>query len=116
MEFDSTDKRRAPVTFAIASAIPGWREALQLMPVGSKWQLFVPSELAYGARGTRTARLRKNKKGAVAKQKIGPNATLIFELELLSLEDSPAAGTQQAQQDQNAVQDESSAPSKEMNQ
>jgi len=57
--------------FKIADVIPGWREALQLMTVGSKWQLFVPQHLAYGERG--------------GGGKIGPNATLIFELELISI-------------------------------
>lgn len=70
-EFDSSYKRGQPATFAVKAIIPGWREALKLMLVGSKWQLFIPSELAYGARG--------------AGQTIGPNATLIFEVELLSI-------------------------------
>ena len=71
-EFDSSTKHGGPATFPVNGVIKGWTEALQLMPVGSKWQLFVPSELAYGDRGT----------GA----DIGPNATLIFEVELLSIQ------------------------------
>jgi FKBP-type peptidyl-prolyl cis-trans isomerase len=72
-EFDSSYKRGQPATFAVGQVIKGWTEALQLMPVGSKWQLFVPSGLAYAERG--------------AGAEIGPNATLIFEVELLSIED-----------------------------
>lgn len=68
-EFDSSYKRGQPATFAVTGVIPGWTEALQLMPVGSTWQLFIPSKLAYGPRGAGGA--------------IGPNETLIFELELL---------------------------------
>jgi len=71
-EFDSSYKRGQPATFPVNGVIKGWTEALQLMPVGSKWQLFVPSDLAYGARG--------------AGADIGPNATLIFEVELLSIQ------------------------------
>jgi FKBP-type peptidyl-prolyl cis-trans isomerase FklB len=71
-EFDSSYKRGQPATFPVSGVIKGWTEALQLMPVGSKWQLFVPSELAYGARG--------------AGGDIGPNATLIFEVELISIQ------------------------------
>jgi len=72
-EFDSSYKRGQPATFAVGQVIKAWTEALQLMPVGSKWQLFVPSSLAYGERG--------------AGAEIGPNATLIFEVELLSIEE-----------------------------
>jgi FKBP-type peptidyl-prolyl cis-trans isomerase FklB len=72
-EFDSSYKRGQPATFPVSGVIKGWTEALQLMPVGSKWQLFVPSELAYGARG--------GPGGG-----IGPNATLIFEVELMSIQ------------------------------
>ena len=72
-EFDSSYKRGQPATFAVGQVIKAWTEALELMPVGSKWQLFVPSDLAYGERG--------------AGAEIGPNATLIFEVELLSIED-----------------------------
>jgi FKBP-type peptidyl-prolyl cis-trans isomerase len=71
-EFDSSYKRGQPLTIPVNGVIKGWTEALQLMPVGSKWQLFVPSDLAYGQRG--------------AGQDIGPNATLIFEVELLSIQ------------------------------
>jgi len=71
-EFDSSYKRGKPATFPVGQVIKGWTEALQLMPVGSKWQLFVPSNLAYGDRGAGGA--------------IGPNATLIFEVELVSIQ------------------------------
>lgn len=71
-EFDSSYKRGQPATFPLNRVIKGWTEALQLMPVGSKWQLFIPPDLAYGDRGA----------GAV----IGPNATLIFEVELVSIQ------------------------------
>jgi len=72
-EFDSSYKRGQPATFGVGQVIKGWTEALQLMPVGSKWQLFVPSSIAYGERG--------------AGAEIGPNATLIFEVELLSIQE-----------------------------
>ena len=71
-EFDSSYKRGQPVTFPVGQVIKGWTEALQLMPVGSKWQLFVPSDLAYGERGQGPD--------------ITPNATLIFEVELISIQ------------------------------
>jgi FKBP-type peptidyl-prolyl cis-trans isomerase len=73
-EFDSSYKRGEPATFPVGGVIKGWTEALQLMPVGSKWQLFIPADLAYGARGTPGG-------------PIGPNSTLIFEVELLSIKD-----------------------------
>jgi FKBP-type peptidyl-prolyl cis-trans isomerase FklB len=69
--FDSSYKRGAPATFGVHQVIPGWTEALQLMPVGSKWRLFIPSSLGYGARG--------------AGGSIPPHATLIFDVELLSM-------------------------------
>jgi FKBP-type peptidyl-prolyl cis-trans isomerase FklB len=71
-EFDSSYKRGQPVTFSVKGVIPGWREALQLMPVGSKWELFIPPDLAYGEKGVRSG-------------VIGPNATVKFELELLAI-------------------------------
>ncbi|HEY1270579.1 MAG TPA: FKBP-type peptidyl-prolyl cis-trans isomerase, partial [Terriglobales bacterium] len=71
-EFDSSYKGGQPATFPVKGVIKGWTEALQLMPVGSKWQLFVPSDLAYGDRG--------------AGPDIGPNSTLIFEVELVSIQ------------------------------
>src|SRR5450432_1369845 len=69
-EFDSSYKRNQSATFPVGGVIPGWTEALQLMPVGSKWQLFVPATLAYGEN---------------APPEIGPDSTLIFEVELLSI-------------------------------
>jgi FKBP-type peptidyl-prolyl cis-trans isomerase FklB len=73
-EFDSSYQRNQPATVPVKGVIKGWSEALQLMPVGSKWQLFIPPQLAYGDRGV----------GG-----IGPNATLIFEVELISIQDKP---------------------------
>ena len=71
-EFDSSYKRSEPASFPVNGVIAGWTEALQLMKTGAKWQLFVPAELAYGERG--------------AGQMIGPNSTLVFEVELLSIQ------------------------------
>lgn len=67
-EFDSSHKRGEPATFQVGQVVPGWQEALQLMPAGSKWQVWVPSDLAYGPQG--------------AGGTIGPNQTLVFEIEL----------------------------------
>ena len=75
-EFDSSYKRGEPVTFPVGGVIPGWVEALQLMPVGSKWELYIPSGLAYGPGG--------------AGPQIGPNSALKFEVELLSIEPKEA--------------------------
>lgn len=69
--FDSSVERGEPVSFPVNGVISGWTEALQLMPTGSKWQLFIPAELAYGANGTRG---------------IGPNETLLFDVELLEVQ------------------------------
>jgi FKBP-type peptidyl-prolyl cis-trans isomerase FklB len=75
-EFDSSSRIGKPVQFKVGGVIPGWQEALKLMPAGSKWQLFVPSQLAYGQRG--------------AGRDIGPNATLLFDVELLSIQSADA--------------------------
>ena len=69
--FDSSVNRGEPATFGVTQVISGWVEALQLMPVGSKWKLYIPSDLAYGAQG--------------AGQSIAPHSTLIFEVELLDI-------------------------------
>ena len=74
-EFDSSYQRGEPATFPLTGVIPGWTEALQLMKKGSKWVIFIPSSLAYGERG--------------AGNRIPPNSTLIFEVELISFQESP---------------------------
>ena len=71
--FDSSVKRGQPATFGVTQVIPGWVEALQLMPEGAKWKLYIPSELAYGAQG--------------AGEMIPPHSTLVFEVELLKVLD-----------------------------
>ncbi len=73
-EFDSTYKRNRPATVPVRGLIKGWSEALQLMPVGSKWQLFISPQLAYGERVVNG---------------IAPNAMLVFEVELISIQDKP---------------------------
>jgi FKBP-type peptidyl-prolyl cis-trans isomerase FklB len=70
-EFDSSYSRGQPATLEVGGVIQGWQQALQLMPVGSKWQVVIPSDLAYGARG--------------AGDSIGPNETLVFEIELVEI-------------------------------
>jgi len=85
-EFDSSERHGGkPVTFGVSEVIKAWTEALQLMPVGSKWQLFVPSDMAYGPRG--------------AGQEIGPNKALIFEVELVSIEPKAEAKPEAAKPD-----------------
>ena len=69
--FDSSVQRGQPATFGVNQVIPGWTEALEMMPVGSKWKIYIPSDLGYGERG--------------AGKDIGPNSTLIFEVELLDI-------------------------------
>jgi FKBP-type peptidyl-prolyl cis-trans isomerase FklB len=76
-EFDSSYKRGQPATFNVGQIIKGWTEALELMPVGSKWQLFIPSDLAYGPSGRPPV--------------IGPNSALVFEVELISIQPQAAA-------------------------
>jgi FKBP-type peptidyl-prolyl cis-trans isomerase FklB len=71
IEFDSSFRNGKPVSFRLNQVIKGWTEAIQLMPVGSKWELFIPPNLAYGENGV--------------SQAIGPNSTLIFEIELLGV-------------------------------
>jgi FKBP-type peptidyl-prolyl cis-trans isomerase FklB len=77
-EFDSSYKRGQPATFPVSGVIKGWTEALQLMPVGSKWQLFIPASLAYGDRG--------------AGEVIPPGSALVFDVELLSIKPKEASG------------------------
>src|SRR5947207_2048637 len=76
-EFDSSYKRGQPTSFPVNGVIKGWTEALQLMPVASKWQLFIPADLAYGERSP--------------SELITPNSTLVFEVELVSIAEKPSA-------------------------
>ncbi len=82
-EFDSSYKRGQTVTFGVGQVIAGWTEALQKMPVGSKWRLTIPAELAYGAGG--------------AGQVIGPNAALVFEVELVSIQSQQEGGSDEGE-------------------
>lgn len=84
-EFDSSYKRGEPLKIPVGGVIKGWTEAIQLMPVGSKWQLFIPSDLGYGERGAPGS-------------PIGPNSTLVFEVELISIE--PKAAPKDAPKEQ----------------
>jgi FKBP-type peptidyl-prolyl cis-trans isomerase len=70
-EFDSSFRNDAPATFVVKGSLPGWRQALLLMPVGSRWELYVPPRLAYGPKGTGLG--------------VGPQATVVFEMELLAI-------------------------------
>jgi FKBP-type peptidyl-prolyl cis-trans isomerase len=91
-EFDSSYARGSTVSFVLNQVIPGWTEALQLMPTGSKWQLYIPADLAYGAGG--------------AGGSIGPNSTLIFDVELIQIAPSEA-------EEPSAPAEEPSAPAEE---
>ena len=99
-EFDSSYKRGQPATFPVNQVIKGWTEALQLMPVGSKWELYIPPSLGYGERGTPNG------------GPIGPNATLIFEVELVSIQPKPQApaGAPTPQAQPQAQQQQQAAP------
>ena len=79
-EFDSSYKRGQPVTFPVGQVIKGWTEILQMMPTGSKWEVYIPSDLAYGPQGP-------------GRGPIGPNQTLVFEIELVSIQPKGAATT-----------------------
>jgi FKBP-type peptidyl-prolyl cis-trans isomerase FklB len=85
-EFDSSYKRGQPATFPVGQVIKGWTEVLQMMPVGSKWEVFIPSDLAYGPQGPRQG------------GPIGPNATLVFEIELMSIQPKTATPPPTTQQ------------------
>jgi FKBP-type peptidyl-prolyl cis-trans isomerase FklB len=76
-QFDSSERHNGPATFPIRGVLPGWEEALLMMPVGSKWELFVPPALAYGEQGAKS-------------MNVPPNATLIFELELVAVKENEA--------------------------
>lgn len=88
-EFDSSHKRGEPVTFGVTQVIPGWTEALQLMSPGSKYKLYIPSDLAYGEGGA----------GGV----IGPNSALIFDVELLSVPSQQATAEDDASLESDAT-------------
>jgi len=102
-EFDSSYKRGKPASIPVGRVIKGWTEALQMMPVGSKWQLYIPPTLGYGEAGTNGG-------------PIGPNATLIFEVELMSIqpkgEAKPAPATETAPEAQPKTQPEAAPEAK----
>jgi FKBP-type peptidyl-prolyl cis-trans isomerase FklB len=92
-EFDSSYKRKEPLKIPVGGVIKGWTEAIQLMPVGSKWELFIPSDLAYGERGAPGS-------------PIGPNSALIFEVELISIEPKAAPQEQPKEQPKEAPKEQ----------
>jgi FKBP-type peptidyl-prolyl cis-trans isomerase len=100
-EFDSSYKRGQPATFPVSGVIKGWTEALQMMPVGSKWQLFIPPDLAYGERQ--------------AGPDITPGSTLVFEVELMSIQPKTAAvpeGAEKAAPDKTSEKAPDKSPDK----
>jgi len=92
-EFDSSYKRGEPLKIPVGGVIKGWTEAIQLMPVGSKWQLYIPSGLAYGERGAPGS-------------PIGPNSTLIFDVELVSIEPKAAPKADSKEQPKEAPKEQ----------
>ena len=100
-EFDSSAKR-GPATFPVSGVIKGWTEALQLMPLGAKWQLVIPANLAYGERG--------------AGAEIGPNSTLVFEVELISIVDKNADKNKDDKSKDDKGKDEKKDESKDQDQ
>jgi len=99
-EFDSSYKRGEPLKIPVGGVIKGWTEAIQLMPVGSKWQLYIPSDLAYGERGAPGS-------------PIGPSSTLIFDVELISIEPKAAPKEQPKEAPKDAPKEQPKATPKE---
>jgi FKBP-type peptidyl-prolyl cis-trans isomerase FklB len=99
-EFDSSYKRGEPLKIPVGGVIKGWTEAIQLMPVGSKWQLYIPSDLAYGDRGAPGS-------------PIGPNSTLIFDVELISIEPKAAPKEQPKEAPKDAPKEQPKTAPKE---
>ena len=101
-EFDSSYKRGQPATFPVSGVIKGWTEALQMMPVGSKWQLFIPPDLGYGDRQ--------------AGPDITPGSTLVFEVELMSIQAKTAAAPENGAQPKASEKTPDKAPDKAQDQ
>jgi FKBP-type peptidyl-prolyl cis-trans isomerase FklB len=99
-EFDSSYKRGEPLKIPVGGVIKGWTEAIQLMPVGSKWQLYIPSDLAYGERGAPGS-------------PIGPNSTLVFDVELMGIEPKTAPKEQPKETPKEAPKEQPKATPKE---
>src|SRR5215813_3155520 len=95
-EFDNSEKHGGTTDIPVGGVIKGWTEALQLMPVGSKWELYIPSDLAYGSRQAGTD--------------IGPNSTLIFQVELVSIKEKPKAEPKPAADPKEATKPAAPAP------
>src|SRR5215475_6141602 len=97
-EFDNSSKHGGPTEIPVSGVIKGWTEALQLMPVGSKWELYIPSDLAYGGRETGP---------------IGPGSTLVFEVELISIKEKPKEEPKPAADPKDASKPATPAPQSE---